>query len=331
MNPTPSSIELPFHDELGFCNVLMSAIGGDGANMAAKLLFKACVSELDLDGAYDARYGSEKKGTPTDVSLRLCRLGTPVHESGPTNRPHILCVFREALIQPLALNRGLQKDAVVIVNTSKSPEDIRAELELNSGTIYCLDATTIAVETGSRLNVPILALLGKILKIPIATLREAVGKTWPRAREANLKAFDRALEGCTQKRFEADGKFELVPPIEPRGKLGYMNMNDGGAIDSVTHISLSSNTPSASITPIPEFRVEICTHCGLCLLVCSDPGSLVWDDKKMIAIDPVFCKGCMRCVEVCPETKKGKALTEPLGATSTPTSSEAEAVLVKRV
>lgn len=331
MNPTPSSNKLPFRDELGFCNVLMSAIGGDGANMAAKLLFKVCVSELNLDGAYDAKYGSEKKGTPTDVSLRLCQLGTPVHESGPTNRPHILCVFREALIRPLALNRGLKKDAVVIVNTSKSPEDIRAELELHSGTIYCFDATTIALETGSRLNIPILAFLGKILKIPIATLREAVGKTWPRARDANLKAFDRALEDYQEKRFEADGKYELVLPVEPRGKLGYLNMNDGGAIDSATHVSLSSNTPSASITPIPEFQVEICTHCGLCLLVCSDPGSLVWDEKKMIAIDPVFCKGCMRCVEVCPETKKGKALTAPREASPAFPQPRPDAVLEKRI
>jgi len=29
----------------------------------------------------------------------------------------------------------------------------------------------------------------------------------------------------------------------------------------------------------------------------------------MAGIDETYCKGCMRCVEVCPETKKGKALT----------------------
>ena len=64
---------LPYQDELGFTNILMSALGGDGANMAAKLLFKIAVEKLDLDGGYDAKYGSEKTGTPTDVSIRLCR------------------------------------------------------------------------------------------------------------------------------------------------------------------------------------------------------------------------------------------------------------------
>jgi len=311
MSSSNSNVQLPFHDEMGFCNVLMSAIGGDGANMAAKLLFKVCVKYLNLDGAYDARYGSEKKGTPTDVSLRLCNFGTPVRESGPTNRPHILCVFREALIRPLALNRGLQNDALVIVNTQRAPEEIRDELRLHSGTIYCLDATRIALETNSRLNVPILVLLGTLLKIPLEILRKAVAETWPRASEANLLAFDQALQSHTEKHFDALEEYPLVPPAEPRGKIGFMNMIDGGAIDATTHLNLSSGMASASINPIPKFHAEICTHCGLCMLVCSDPGAIVWDDKKMIAIDAVYCKGCMRCVEACPDTKKGKALMAP--------------------
>lgn len=314
MTASPARIQLPFHDERGFCNVLMSAIGGDGANMAAKLLFKACANYLNLDGAYDAKYGSEKKGTPTDVSLRLCAFGTPVRESGPTNRPHILCVFRDALIRPLSLNRGLPKDALVIVNTRRTPEEIRDELELHSGTVYCFDATSIARETDSRLNVPILVLLGKLLEIPPEILRKAVADTWPRASEANLKAFDRALESFTFKRFEADGQYPLAPPAAPRGKIGYRNMNDGGAIDSTTHLSLAGGGPRANIAPAPEFHAEMCTHCGLCMLVCPDPGALVWDEKKMIALDAVYCKGCLRCAEVCPDTKKGRALTAPLEA-----------------
>lgn len=289
----------------------MSAIGGDGANMAAKLLFKVCVTYLDLDGAYDAKYGSEKKGTPTDVSLRLCQFGIPVRESGPTNRPHILCIFRDALIRPLALNRGLQKNALVIANTRRTPEEIRDDLRLHSGTICCLDATRIALETNSRLNVPILVLLGKFLQIPMETLRKVVGEAWPRASAANLQAFDRALGSFAQKRFEDDAKYPLVSPAESRGRIGYMNMKEGGAIDATTHLNLSSSLPSASINPVPEFHSEICTHCGLCMLTCSDPGAIVWDDKKMMAIDAVYCKGCMRCVEACPDTKKGKALTAP--------------------
>lgn len=101
-----TNYQLPFRDELGFCNVLISALGGDGANMAAKLLFEIGCGELGLDGGYDAKYGSEKKGTPTDVSVRFCTPGTPVRQSGPMQTPHFLVVFHADLIRPLELNRG---------------------------------------------------------------------------------------------------------------------------------------------------------------------------------------------------------------------------------
>jgi pyruvate ferredoxin oxidoreductase gamma subunit len=59
------------------------------------------------------------------------------------------------------------------------------------------------------------------------------------------------------------------------------------------------------------FTLELCSHCGLCLVPCPEPGSIVWKDKKMVAINPAYCKGCMQCVEICPTTKRGKALLEP--------------------
>src|ERR1043166_9969434 len=89
------SYHLPIHDARGFCNVLLSALGGDGANMAGKLLFKIGCTHFGLDGGYDARYGSEKKGTPTDVSVRFCEIGTPVRQSGPTVTPNVLVVFHD--------------------------------------------------------------------------------------------------------------------------------------------------------------------------------------------------------------------------------------------
>ena len=101
--------QLLFADELGFCNILLSAIGGDGANMAAKMLFKLGVLKVGLDGGYDAKYGSEKKGTPTDVSVRFCKAGIVVRSVGPTTRPHILVAFHESLIRGLGLNIQLEK------------------------------------------------------------------------------------------------------------------------------------------------------------------------------------------------------------------------------
>lgn len=306
-----SQYELPFRDRWGFCNVFLSAIGGDGANMAAKLLFKIGVNEFGLDGGYDAKYGSEKKGTATDVSVKFCPLGIPVRESGPVTRPHFLLIFHEGLIKPLGLNKGLHPDAVVIVNSIKAPGEVRDELELHSGWIHCVDATRIAADTGSRLNMPLMSVLAHHLKFDDKVVREAIEGRWPKAVKANLKAFDMAISETTSEHFPDDGRYELIPHTVSRGQIGYLNMLDGGAISSLTHSTIGRNNQIAGYGFIPAFEPEACTSCGICLTVCSDPGGLLWRDGRMVGIDPRFCKGCMRCVEACPTTKRGKALQLP--------------------
>ena len=305
-----SEYVVPYQDALGFTNVLMSALGGDGANMAAKLLFKIAVEKLDLDGGYDAKYGSEKTGTPTDVSIRLCQYGTPVRESGPTRRPHMLCVFREQLIETQNLVAGLQPDAAVMVNSTRPPADLRVRLKLHSGRILALDATLVALETKSRLNMPMLAVLCDQLGFPAELGREAVAATWPKARQANLAAYDAAVGRAIAQRFEADGKYPLVEPVRALSPIGYVNMLNGGAIDALTNLTVPP--PDASpLGRVPLFAEEACTHCGLCLVPCPEPGAIVWRDRKMVGINVAYCKGCMQCVEICPTTKRGKALMEP--------------------
>jgi pyruvate ferredoxin oxidoreductase gamma subunit len=303
-----SAYTLPRRDELGFCNVLISALGGDGANMAAKILFKIGCEEFGLDGGYDARYGSEKKGTPTDVSVRFCMLGTPVRQAGPTTTPHFLVVFHADLIEPLELGRGLQPDAVCIVNTNLPSETIRSRLALHSGKIVCIDATRIAFQAASRLNMPLLSVLCHELRLPDQAVKTLIAKQWPRAVESNVKAFDQALAGRTSALFQP-GPYPLTRPKPTRGPVGWLNMLNGGTIDALTHSTYGRDNRVAGRGRIPKFSEEFCTSCGICLTVCSDPGGLLWREGRMAGIDERFCKGCMRCVEVCPETKKGKALT----------------------
>ena len=81
----------------------------------------------------------------------------------------------------------------------------------------------------------------------------------------------------------------------------------GGAIHSVGNMRFKDLSTSRTGT-IPVFVVEKCTHCGECDLACPDY-CFVWEKgedpktKKMwmnlVGIDYQFCKGCMRCVEVC--------------------------------
>ena len=91
------------------------------------------------------------------------------------------------------------------------------------------------------------------------------------------------------------------------GPIGYKNMLNGGVIDARAWLS-STMAALPGTGSIPAFYRDFCTDCGLCLVVCPDPGALVWKDKKMIGIDDAYCKGCLRCVEVCPDTRRGRAL-----------------------
>lgn len=304
-----ASYRLPVKDELGFCNVFLSALGGDGANMAGKLLFKIGCKMFGLDGGFDARYGSEKKGTATDVSVRFCEVGTPVRQSGPTRRPNYLVVFHDDLITPLDLGRGLHDGAVCIVNTIQPPSEIRKLLRLHSGKIICLDATKIAVQTHSRLNMPLVGVLCHELGFPDEQITKVIADQWPKAAEANLAAYAAAIEHLETETFEADDRFPLTEPTSIYGPIGWRNMLNGGTIDAIKFTTINRDNRIAGRGHVPKFDAAACNSCGICLTVCSDPGGLLWQQGRMEGIDPHFCKGCMRCVEVCPETKKGKALT----------------------
>ncbi|MFO0837935.1 MAG: 2-oxoacid:acceptor oxidoreductase family protein [Phycisphaerae bacterium] len=305
-----AAYQLPARDELGFCNILLSALGGDGANMSAKLLFKIGCTEFGLDGGYDARYGSEKKGTATDVSVRFCDLGNPVRQAGPTNRPHFLVVFHENMIEPCELYRGLHPGAVVIVNSTKRPADLRPALHLHSGRIVCVDATRIAFEVGGRLNMPLLAALAHELRFPDEAIKRAVVKQWPRAEKANLTAYEKSVAEAASAEFAQDG-FALLPPTQSRGAIGWRNMLNGGTVDALTHTTAGRDNRIAAQGRVPRFDPAACNSCSICMTVCSDPGGLMWQQGRLTGVDDRFCKGCMRCVEVCPPTKKGKGLTTP--------------------
>jgi pyruvate ferredoxin oxidoreductase gamma subunit len=309
----PASVPAParLKDDAGFTHVLFSALGGDGANAAGKLLFQTAVEALDLDGAYDAKYGSEKTGTPTDVSIRLCEAGTPVFESGPTRRPHLLVAMREETIAPLALWKGLREGAIVIVSTAKEPAALRDAIKLHSGEIRTCDLWAVARETGARANVPMLALAWDALGFPPAAIDDAIRRAWPRAAGKNLAAVALARERVRRQSFAPDGAYFLTAPPRITGALGYGNMLEGGAVDALTHITRGRPPPATAYGVIPSFSQEPCTDCALCFLVCSDPGAVVFHDKKMHGIDEAYCKGCMKCVTVCPTIRGKRALNDP--------------------
>ena len=109
-----------------------------------------------------------------------------------------------------------------------------------------------------------------------------------------------------QQQFDLDGKFDEVPYQETRTRWGYENAPIGGVNPHIG--STVSNDLSASREGyIPLFLPEKCINCGLCDTTCPD---MVFQFKEgeykgrkaMVntGLDYHHCKGCLRCVAVCP-------------------------------
>ncbi|GAI91901.1 unnamed protein product [marine sediment metagenome] len=89
---------LPKKNEYGYYEIRMESIGGQGANVAGKILAEAGILGLDLNGSNFASYGSEKQGTPVKSYVRYADPNTGMRVNSPIEEPHILAM---SIIQPV--------------------------------------------------------------------------------------------------------------------------------------------------------------------------------------------------------------------------------------
>lgn len=311
---------LPVKNELGFYEIRMESIGGLGANVSGKIIAETGILEMGLNGSSFSSYGSEKKGSPVKAFVRFCDVGTNVRVNSPVESPHLLVIFHEELLNDETVTMGLTDESTVIVNTKKSPAEMRGIVGLHAGTIGCVDALKIAMEAKSRVNT---ALLGSIARASgfltpdsiKSAMDKAFGKKYAAAMPGNLKAFDMGYEELVLEKFEADGRYAPKPFKRQVPKLGYENAPIGGLVINPGNTVLKDNSASRQ-GYIPIFHMKNCINCGECDLTCPDY-CFVWAEdtlksgKKTVTlqgIDYRYCKGCLKCVVIC----KHEALTEGL-------------------
>ncbi|NLI89455.1 MAG: 4Fe-4S binding protein [Epulopiscium sp.] len=304
-------ISLPITNELGFYEIRLESIGGLGANLCGKILGEVGTLQLGLNSSSFASYGSEKKGTPVKSFIRWCNPDQEIRISTPITRPHLLGLFHEALAGKVAVTAGVTEETAIVVNTDKDPDSIRDILKLCAGKVYSIDALKIAMEEKTRVNMVMLGALAKASGfIPLEAIEEsvdnAIGKKYPAALEGNLKGVRRGYEEVVCKEYDLDGKYEYVEAKEVKYDWGWDNAPIGGLNPHVGSM-ISNDMLAIREGYVPEFIKEKCINCGLCDTACPDmvyqfvPGEYR-NKPAMVNLGPDYhhCKGCLRCVEVCP-------------------------------
>jgi len=305
-----SAVGLPQTDEDGLYEIRLESLGGFGAHLAGKMLAEAAVLQMGLNGAHFSSYGSEKKGSPIKSFVRLAAAGDRVRTSAPVERPFVVAVFLENLLNDPAILSGLRSGGVVVVNTAKTPEEIRAALDYPYDTLACLDATTIALEEKTRVNTAMQGALAAMIPfLDVGAVREVLATTFERKHasiiESNLRTFDRGAAEVRIDRREPAPEGRGVVSVPP--KWGYLNAPIGGVVADPAN-TVVKNLAGSRTGRIPVFHADKCIHCGLCDIACPD-NSLSWDivhldDEtwltQMRGIDYQYCKGCQACVDTCP-------------------------------
>lgn len=174
--------------------------GGQGAKTAALMLAETA-AELGKYVQGFPEYGPERMGAPILAFNRIS--DEPIHIHSNVINPHIVIVLDATLLGP-KVSEGVGDDGVYIVNTNKSPKQVRDALKIEKGTIYTLDANQISLDTIGRV-IPNTPLMGAFVKasdlMPFEEFLERVKGQLvkkfakkPEVVDGNLKAIERAYQ-----------------------------------------------------------------------------------------------------------------------------------------
>ncbi|MGE5551205.1 MAG: 2-oxoacid:acceptor oxidoreductase family protein [Bacteroidota bacterium] len=175
--------------------------GGQGAKTGSSLLGEAIVSMGRYVQAFPD-YGPERMGAPMRAYNRISDEPISIH-CGVTS-PNVVLVLDPTLLGKVDVTQGLPEDGTIIVNTAKSPSEIRARLNLKGRKVYTIDAGRVSTETIGR-SFPNTPMLGALVKatnvVPIDELLESTRyrltkkfRNKPEAIEGNIKAIQRAYQ-----------------------------------------------------------------------------------------------------------------------------------------
>lgn len=174
--------------------------GGQGTVTAAKTLGEAMI-ETPLFFQAFPEYGPERMGAPVKAYNVISK--EPILTHCPVINPNLVVVVDPSLIYSENFLEGTNEKAKVILNTEKSPSEIRKELNIIGRELYTVNANKISLECLGRV-IPNTPMMGAVLKITglldLEVLIEHVRETFSHKKFpekvilGNIEAIKRAYE-----------------------------------------------------------------------------------------------------------------------------------------
>ena len=185
----------------GLIEIRWHGRGGQGAKTASLLLADAAFNTGKYIQGFP-EYGPERMGAPITAYNRISNKPITIHSN--IYEPDYVVVVDDTLLQAVDVTAGLKETGAIVINTTKSAEELREELKGYNGNIYTIDARKISIEALGRYfpNTPMLAAIVKVagvmsdedlLEDMKGSFKHKFAKK-PEVIEGNMKALELALK-----------------------------------------------------------------------------------------------------------------------------------------
>ena len=175
--------------------------GGQGAKTASLLLADAAFNTGKYIQGFP-EYGPERMGAPITAYNRISAKPITIHSN--IYEPDYVVVVDDTLLTSVPVTDGLKEDGAIVINTTKTPEELRKLLKGYNGNVYTIDAKKVSLETLGKYfpNTPMLAAIVKVAGIMTdEELLDDMKKSFkhkfakkPEVIDGNMKALEMALK-----------------------------------------------------------------------------------------------------------------------------------------
>ena len=179
--------------------------GGQGAKTASLLLADAAFNTGKYIQGFP-EYGPERMGAPITaynrISVNPIRIHSNIYE------PDFVVVVDDTLLSSVDVTAGLKKEGAIVINTTKTIDELRPLLKGYEGRVFAIDARSVSEEALGKYfpNTPMLASIVKVsevmseedfIKDMEGSFKHKFAKK-PEVIEGNMKALTLALEQVKQ-------------------------------------------------------------------------------------------------------------------------------------